>query len=486
MEYITPAKAGIKKQHIQAVLEKFEKRGINMHSILMARSSKLFFERYWEPFQADTPHRMYSVTKSFVSVAIGCLWEEGKIALDDPVIKYFPDKLPPVVHPYLQEQTIRDMLMMCTCFAGGYWFTPDVTDRLRYYFGQEAVRPAGTIFDYDSNGSYVLGCLVERVSGKSLLDYLKEKVLDRIGGFENACILETPDGTPWGDSALVAKPIGLMHFAQCVMHKGAWEGEQLLSAEYLALATAKQTDNSVEDRIAFDRYGYGYQFWMAEQGFAFVGMGGQFAICVPEKDFVFVCTGDNQLSDPQAFPIIFDTVFECIVDQLEDRELPEEAPVAAENPPLSVVRGEKWSPFASKIDGCWFECTKNPMGITRFRLDFPDGDQGVFTYINDQGEKKLAFGMKQNAFGLFPQFGYSDQRGNVHEVTDFRYRCAASGGWIEKQKLQLRVQIIDRYFGHLVITFGFKSPDSVGVRMIKCAEDFLAEYDGWMGGKRME
>ena len=88
--------------------------------------------------------------------------------------------------------------------------------------------------------------------------------------------------------------------------------------------------------------------------------------------------------------------------------------------------------------------------------------------------------MGQNEMGLFPQFGYSDQRGNVHEITDFRYHCAASAAWAQPQTLRLNVWIIDRYFGQLVVSFGFADADTVGVRMVKKAEDFLTEYEGWM------
>lgn len=484
MKTATPAQCGVRNADLQALLNRFEKRGINTHSILMSRGGKLFFERYWAPFTSETPHRMYSVTKSFVSVAVGQLWAEGKLSLDDPICRYFPDKLPADVHPWLAQQTIRDMLKMCTCFVGDRWFKPGVTDRLKHYFSQKVMRPAGTVFHYDSTGSYVLGCLVERVSGMGLLEYLRKIALDRIGGFENACMLQTPDGTPWGDSALVATPRALMNFASLVMHGGQWEEEQLLSSEYLSQATSAQTDNNVEGRQAYNRYGYGYQFWMAEKGFSFNGMGSQFAICVPERDFVFVCTGDNQLSDEQNNPIIFDTVFDCIVSNLADESLPEEEELPEKELALPVAHGGRDSAFASRISGAWFECSENPMGITRFKLDF-SGDEGVFTWFNAQGEKQLPFGLKHNLIGPFPQAGYSDERGNVHEINDFRYRCAVSAGWLEEQKLQLKVQIIDRYFGNLVITFGFRDQNTAGVYMAKCAEDFLDEYDGWMGAERI-
>ena len=416
---------------------------------------------------------MYSVTKSFVAIAVGCLLDEGKISLDDPIIQYFEDKLPKTVSPFLKKQTIRDMLMMATCFSGSNWFLPEVTDRTRFYFAETPNRPSGTLFSYDSTGSYVLGVLVERVSGMSLLDYLKIKILNRIGGFENAQILKTNDGTPWGDSAMVCTSRALMNFARFVMNLGTWEGERLLSEEFLREATSLQITTNLEGAIGYNQHGYGYQIWMNERGFSFHGMGGQFAICVPDEDFIFVCTGDNQYNALSA-NTIFRGVFDCLLPQREEP--------FHEDTDLSVAMGETDSEFAQKISGKTFVLNENPMGVKWFRLDFSK-DACAFVYENAQGVKMLPFGMKKNVFGKFPQFGYSDDRGNAHEITDFTYDCAASAGWIENKKIQLRVQIIDRYFGSLVATFGFKDENTVAVRMIKHAEDFLNEYNGWMAGK---
>ena len=470
--YTTPEAAGISEASIQRFLSELQKRGINMHSVLMLRGNDIFYEKYWAPFHKDLPHRMYSVTKTFVSIAVGCLIDEGKISIDDRITSYFPDKLPENVHPFLKEQTIRQMLMMSTSMYAVNWFKPGVYDRTKFYFSETPNRPAGTLFDYDSCGSYILGALVERVSGMSLLDYLKKKVLNRLGGFENAAILLSPDGAAWGDSAMVCTPRALMNFARFVMNLGAWEGERLLSESYLKEATSVQTVNELEGRIAYNRHGYGYQIWMNERGFSFHGMGGQFAICVPDQDFIFVCTGDNQYNE-YAAEILFRAVFDILI--------PEDKPVELTDD-LSVAFGSAHSDFENAISGKTFEMLENPMGIRWFRLEFGDGE-GRFVYENEQGEKTLPFGMKKNYFGKFPQLGYSDERGNVHEITGFKYDCAASAGWLDDRTLQLRVQIIDRYFGSLVATFGFRDGNTVSVRMIKHAEDFLNEYHGWMAGK---
>ena len=476
-------KAGVNPAYVERFLSATAAQGINFHSVLMMRGNNLFFEKYWEPFHKDFCHRMYSVTKSFVGVAVGCLVDEGRVSLDDPIVQYFPDKLPDEVHPLLKKQTIRDMLTMRTCFAETkYWFQPHVTDRLRFYFAKPVRKPSGTIFDYDSDGSHVLGTLVERVTGLSLLEYLKEKVLNKIGGFEEAKILKTPDGTPWADSAMICTPRALMNFARFVMNYGTWNGERLLSEEYLRNATTRQTDNNVDGSVLYDLHGYGYQIYMNDMGFSFEGMGGQFAICAPDKDFIFVCTADTQLSSLIDYPNIFREVGRLLqtLDDGEERIEPFDldAPLS-----LSIARGEAHSPFEKLISGKTYRMAPNPMGIQWMRLEFED-DGGVLTYENEQGEKKLPFGMKSNWFGPFPQAGYSHEYGNVHVVDDFRYHCAVSAGWIEPEKLQIYVQIIDEYFGRLVMTLGFAGPETIGVCMVKTAEDFLNEYQGWAYGSQ--
>ena len=93
----TFAQAGIEEAHVARFMQTMQNKGVNLHSVLMLRGNDIFFERYFEPFTPQTPHRMYSITKSFVSIAIGCLIDEGKLHLDDRICDFFKDKLPPEV-----------------------------------------------------------------------------------------------------------------------------------------------------------------------------------------------------------------------------------------------------------------------------------------------------------------------------------------------------------------------------------------------------
>lgn len=460
---------------IRKVISELNRRRINLHAAVVSVDGRIIYEEYRAPFSAGTPHRMYSVTKSFVSAGIGCLLQEGRLSLSDRIADYFPDKLPDDIPPELRGQTIREMLIMNTCLVGVNWFLPGVIDRTACYFAQKDVHPAGSLFSYDSTGSYVLGALIERLSGMKLLDYLKSRFLDEIGGFENAQILETADGTAWGDSALICTPRALERFARLVMNGGCWNGKQLIDREYLRQATSFQTDTALSGIDTYDTYGYGYQFWKTEHnGFALLGMGGQHAIVLPDKKLIFVMCGDNQYN-PHYGDIVHDALFRELYP--EDGEYP--SPGA-----LPTAEGSTHSDFAACINGIRFDLKPNRMGWKWFRLSFR-GDSGMLEYENEQGIKNLAFGLGRNLFVKFPQRGYSDGRGNVHDISsDFLYDCACSAAWKEERKLFVRVQIIDRYFGNLHMNFGFRDEKACTLQFNKVAEDFLNEYHGWASGYR--
>ena len=111
------------------------------------------------------------------------------------------------------------------------------------------------------------------------------------------------------------------------------------------------------------------------------------------------------------------------------------------------------------------------------------GSEGVLTYTNAQGEKRLPFGLCGNRFCDFPQQGYADQVGSVPGGR--LYRCAASAAWKDARTLWLKVQVIDDYLGNMDALFTFSEDGrELSLTMRKTAEDFLDEYEGDAAGRR--
>ena len=180
----------------------------------------------------------------------------------------------------------------------GGWFSHHNGNRLRDYFAHDdgAAHIAGTLFDYDSCGSFVLGALVEHLSGESLEHFLRVRLFDKIGVSDKAHFLLCPGGNAWGDSALLCTARDLLKSAMFTMNYGRWNGEQILNEEYVRTATSKVVSNDTTIAVGcYSTYGYGYQFWrLPYNGWYFNGMGAQLAMCYPEQDLIIVYTGDVQ------------------------------------------------------------------------------------------------------------------------------------------------------------------------------------------------
>lgn len=493
-EKITPEQAGISSKAVTKYISVLERYGVVSHSILMMKGTSLFAEYYYAPFHKDFLHRMYSQTKSYVSIAIGLLEEEGKLSLDDTIASHFPEKIHRELPEYLAAQTVREMLTMCTADGCPNWFAEtEEADRTALYLNKStALHPAGTLWSYDSAGSQVLSSLVEKLAGKPLLDYLKEKILDKLGTFRTARILKTRNEDSWGDSALLCTSRDMISFARFVMNYGVWNGERLMNEKYLRDATSALVDNNVDGVGGPFTYGYGYQIWKTrEDGFAFVGMGDQLTVAIPSKDFIFTCTSDNQFS-PVARATIVNNLFEYIIDPMADAPLapdPDaEASLAAATADLKLasIKGREETDFSKGIDGVRFVAEPNKTGITSFSLSFGEDGTGVFRYTNAQGEKALPFGMCRNVFGSFPEYGYSGEHGGTVTTDGSLYDCAASAAWREERKLMVRGYIIDEYFGNFTFIFSFKNEGLVYVRMLGNAENFLKEYNGSFVAKASE
>ncbi len=481
----SPESEGLSSANIVKFINTIEKRHAIMHSLLIMRHGKIITENYWAPFNKDFCHRMYSETKSYMSIAIGLLEEEGKLSLSDKIVDHFPKYKG--IHEYLDAQTIKDMLKMTTVGNPIGWFSEtDNPSRVDIYFKERKIcHPFGTVWEYDGNGSQVLAELVEKLSGTTLLDYLKKKLFNKMGTFKTAEILRVRDGAVWGDSALLCTTRDMASFAQLLLNGGSWNGEQLINERFVKEATAKQSDNRDSWRKCCYTHGYGYQIWRTEQnGFAFLGMGDQLTICLPDRDLLFVCTADNQGTDDRVKTSLFNAFFDIIVDNLSDTPLAEdkeaEKLLAERTADLKLYceTGIADTAFRRELDGTEYECAENPMGIKDFFFSFSeDGSEGVLHYTNAQGKKEIPFGVNHNVFGKFPELGYSNDFGGLRTTDGFMYKDAVSAAWLEEKKIIVTCQIIDRYFGIMSAVFAFNG-DLAAAQFAKVGEDFLNEYSG--------
>jgi hypothetical protein len=388
------------------------------------------------------------------------------------------------MHPFIAEMTIRDLLLMATPHLKTTYTLLD-KNWVSTFFNIPPTHEGGGIFLYDTSGTVVLNAIVEKVSGKELLEYMRPKLLDPIGFSEEAWCVERPEGGAWGGSGILCTTRDLAKFALLLLHKGCWKGKQLLSRSYLDEACAPLIDNRISQERAETQFGYGYQIWQTRyNGYGTSGLGGQLSVCLPEKDLVLVTTADTQ-AIAHGNDIILDAFWTDVYPYLEQEALKENktalnrVKAKLDNLKFLPVAGTVCSPKSADFSGKTYTFPQNPMGIRDVQFIFKE-DQGLMRYTNLTGNHEIAFGFGKYLPGVFPETHYFGKRIGVPGLRGYDYQ--ASGAWFNENSLTVYLYIIDDYLGTLKMNFAFKD-DRLTIIMRKYAEWFLEEYQGTASGR---
>lgn len=167
----------------------------------------------------------------------------------------------------------------------------------------------GTVFAYNQPCTYTLAEVVRRVSGGTLVEYLRPRLFDPLGIEQVAW---KRDGTgELGFSGCYATTESVAKLGQLYLQRGVWDGTRILDEDWVEAATRTQVANPDEENPDWSQ-GYGYQFWMARHGFRGDGAYGQFCVVLPEHDVVLAMTG--QSLDMQA---VLDAVWAHLLPALD-------------------------------------------------------------------------------------------------------------------------------------------------------------------------
>lgn len=483
---VTPESKGISSAYLEKMLRELDSFGVPMHSLMIARGDDIILDAYWSPITRDTLHRMNSVTKSFVALAIGCLIDEGRISLTDRAVDYFPEANSFNLNAHQASLTIEGMLTMRTGYrpcGNGHWVRDREYGRIKDYFEREPKADKGDSFYYDSAGSYVLGVIVERLTGKSFIKYLQERVLDKIGFSRDADCIKGGEGYSWSDSGLLCTTEDLYKTAKFINARGVHNGERLMSEKFLTDAVSKKA--STDDNSFFKNMGYGYQIWRTKRdGFMFLGMGAQIMLCIPDRDLYILCTADTQPTEDYRnfiFKQFFDLIDRDKYDVLpENNEACESLMRYVNSLKLVSYKSTDTALDGAVMLGRRYTTNENPMGIKWFSLEI-SGNRGKFLYENAQGEKEIKFGIGHNEFSEFQEDGYFDMEIGV-SPQGHRYPIAASARITDSRTVEIWVQFIGRHLGGDFITLAF-SDDGVRLSMKKTTNCFLDRYSGDAVGK---
>ncbi|MER6126957.1 serine hydrolase domain-containing protein [Streptomyces sp. NPDC001795] len=432
----TPAEQGVDAGGIQAFLDAVEAApDIEPHSLMILRHGRLVASGWWAPYTAERPHLLYSLSKSFTSTAAGLAVAEGLLDLDAPVISYFPEFEADITDPRSRAMLVRHVASMASghlAETNAEAFALDRAEPVRGFLLIPPDRDPGTVFAYNQPATYTLAALVQRLSGTSLTEYLRPRILDPLGIGEVAWI-QHPRGRDLGFSGLHATTDAIARLGLLYLQDGVWEGRRLLPSSWVAQATRphiSNADGTTEGAASDWQQGYGFQFWMSRHGYRGDGAYGQFCVVLPRYDAVIATTAATvqmqKMLDAMwrhllpAFgsgPLAGRTDEDkALQDRLEGLALP---PVTAHSAPGAEsgrLPGARFTPWGGR-------CTDQP---TLSAVEVTEAD-GALTLTLVEGEDRLTVRL--------PRSGWA--------VAEETVPTAVSGGWTDPDTLRVDILFLE-------------------------------------------
>ena len=401
--YSTPEEEGISSKAILKFVEALEASQPDaIHSVMVRRHGKIVAEGWWSPYNPDTPHLLWSLSKSFTSTAIGMAQDEGLININDHVIAFFPDDTPEEPTENLKAMRIRDLLKMN---SGHQWGTSggmmQGENWVKGFLAQEVQHKPGTHFVYNSGATYMLSAILQKVTGMTVLDFLTPRLFDPLG-IEKHTWESDPNGINVGGWGLSMTTEDISKLGQLYLQKGSWEGKQLLSQVWVEEATGYQTSNGSNPESDWEQ-GYGYQFWQCRHD-AYRGDGafGQFCIVMPERDAVIAITSGSD--DMQG---ILNVVWEHLLPALEEAPLPpdeegvKQMDQKLKSLAMGTVKGDQSSPMASEVSGKTFTMEANDRSIKTISFNF-DTSPVQIKITTHKDEYSLTVGYQESELSELP------------------------------------------------------------------------------------
>jgi len=272
----------------QAVAE----RGLGFQGVHVTRDGVAPVSFRWV---SDDRREVYSVSKTFTSVAIGIARADGLLDLEDPVLTHLPEFKASAAEG-VEELTIRHLLSMT---AGiDFRWDPDIelpSDPAQIFLATPLTAQPGTSFAYRGTNSYVLGRIIAAVSGLDLRDFLLPRLFRPLG-IGNPQWLRCPLGFPLGAMGLQLRTEEVARLGKTLLRGGSYQGQQLVPADYVDLMRTELTPTDRTDDP--EKATYGLHCWPCarDEAWRMDGLYGQFSIMLPHQQSCITVTAHYEKS----------------------------------------------------------------------------------------------------------------------------------------------------------------------------------------------
>ncbi|MFX0207191.1 MAG: serine hydrolase [Candidatus Hodarchaeota archaeon] len=328
----------------------------NLHSLLVIRSGKLVFEKYFyddecQEYTRELKHTHFSATKSFSSAMIGIAIDKGFIQdTEQFVLDFFPEKTFNNIDSRKEAMTLHHLLTMTTGMEWDdqtdFWEGLAVSeDSVEYVLSKPMIANPGSEYNYNSGASQILSAIIEETTGCSTFEFALKYFFEPLGIEESDVVwMAGSDGLNYGGIGLFMTPRNMAKFGQLYLNNGTWDGNQIISSDWITKSSHNHI-NGLPRRGFVYPPGYGYQFWVstsAERGdyYFALGYGGQTIQIFPEHDLVIVTTARQD--EYNARRISNDIIDSFITDFQQDQTLSQESSVSSDMSGQTSSQDTSW------------------------------------------------------------------------------------------------------------------------------------------------
>ena len=373
MEVSNCLTAGINPKAVYDFIKQLEKK-IEIHNITIIKDDKIALSLSNRPYDVDRPHVVNSVTKTFMGIAIGMLYDRGLIKLEDKIVKFFPNVKINRLNDAIREVTVKDVMTM----SMGHLTKSIVCDERSY---AEAIlnnpiqfKP-GTEFHYDNMASYMLSAIFTSITKESVSKYLHEHLFKPLE-INDAYFLENKEGVVLGGLGLFIPNSGLAKTGYMMVNGGLYNNKRILSEEWVNLQMRKQIDNSpfFDQNKTESRQGYGLQCWHCSNGgVRMSGLWGQMCLMLKKYNLAMAINARGSSSQPMLE--IFDKTILPTLSfpvKAEDAEYQEKLDKYISEmtvKPISYNHTDRVHDYINNIE---VKVSKNYYGIEAFKVSIKD------------------------------------------------------------------------------------------------------------------
>ena len=403
-------------------LEKLEKKGVAIDSLLVIRNGVIVLDAYFAPYDGSFPHDLASVTKSFTTTLIGIAIDQGIIDPDRTVVSYFPGRTIANLDARKAQLNVWHLASMANGMESGCMSDDGGTlDRMRANpdwvqasLDRKMVSAPGKKHCYDSPGMHILSAILQDTTGHDRVRLRPCQPVRAVGhrGIllgDGSAGLHQRLGRPAPEAAR-CRQAGL---ALAAARQLGWQ--QVVSADWV--------DASINAHSVTWGDDYGYGWWLIPGGYAAAGRGGQSVRVFPATNTIIVTTAhgiDYSQVDAVVSPALVDS----------DKPLPAN-PAGAAQLDAVVARlqqetgaaAARLSPAtASRVSGKTFVFAPNDVGIEQVKVDFSDPDVAVMDLVLGGQSMTWPMGMdgrfRPNPLGAGLRAYWEDEQTMVMEIFD--------------------------------------------------------------------